>query len=178
MSSFQEFSEAAKLYAQNAPVVDEMFRAFYREMEKFSAALDPAVEALVPAGKFKSCMSHRNEEADGCPRHKYVWLADDDKDCTRHSYLYMDLWDESLVASNRLWLKASAPKANQEQLSRLWLVPTLEHLKGFCELRKRKPWSFLKLQFELSKDNHIEAAAEHIAAVLKALYEAENGKAL
>lgn len=175
---FNGFGEAAKLYAANAPIIDEMFRAFYEDMTNFCEALGEAIKGYVPDELFKSNTSKEVAEADGLPKYQFAWLADDDKPWQRHAYLWMDLWDSSLVTSNELLLKSSAPNLSDEQLNRLWTIPGDERFKDFCTLKGRKRWSIFRVHIQLPPNDPIDFAAERIAAVLKAMYKAETGKAL
>lgn len=176
MAPFTGFSDAGCLYARNAQIVDEIFRAFYDDMVCFCKALADGIREIVPENLLRVISSKKTGEADGFPRFRHLWLADDGK--SKHAHLRLDLWDGSLITKNELRLRAFTPDLSEEQLGRLWAIPTHEGLKDFCTLKGRRIWTFMKVKFELPEDNPITFAAERVVAVLKAMYAAETGKVL
>ena len=85
--------------------------------------------------------------------------------------------DVSPAASQQLMLVADAPHADEQQLRKLWEVPDQEHLSAFCKLRGRQKRQFFEVTVDLSADDSLDSSGNRIAAVLKAMYKAETGRA-
>ena len=169
---FKGFSDAAKLYAQHYQTVEAMFGIFYEEMQAFCDALTESIRPHVPAEMLRHKRSGNKDEVDGMPPYRYWWLGKDQR-ARQHPYLWLDTWNATMLAGERFWLGASAPKFSEEQLLRFWAIPSQEGSEAFCELDARRKWSAFRVHFDAGGTDALEVAGKRIAKVLNAMHTIE-----
>ena len=169
------FSEAARLYAENAEIVDAMFQIFYEDMQAFADVLESAIEKEFPDGLFRHTLSKNIEEVNGRPRYRF-WSLGPDNRVKRRPYLFLDTWDTKLVNSGSLWLGASAPSVSRACLTKLWQIPKKKRFSDFCSFEAKRKWEFFWVDVPISGKGALGAAAKKIARVLREMHRIYTGK--
>ncbi len=166
MSDFDEFGEAARLYAGSFEIVTEMERLFRADINRFAEALYDAVAELVGPDRL-----HENEGATS----SMWWLADDDSHRDQHPQLWVaDWYRPEVVAPGRLTFTAIAPGADDAARQVYTSLADQKDLAGFCTRGKGGTWSLFTAQIAWSDaTDGIGKAAEQIATVLQALADTE-----
>lgn len=166
MGEFKGFSEGARLYGRNEPVVAEMRRIFERDTDAFFEAVSLQVQAL---------RSSRKQQTYITSVYRY-WgesnVKGDDIDWDDKPNVWAGRWSAPLVAHDRLQLGAGGPKAIYGNKTRI---------KEFASAGEQlatghKPieWggsysSLFTIEFQLPETSPHEAAARHIVDILERL---------
>lgn len=157
MKKFQKFSEAARLYAENANVVDIMYESFQQNINEFLDSLRDEIRHLVAPENFQEKIT---------TGYRYWWLADNNLDKDSYPQLWLGSTDPSIVFPGNLVLWAISPKDSGENLKRLVEIANKSELKRYCEHAKGGPWSLFTVNVQYTEEDPVEKAAKPIADVL------------
>jgi hypothetical protein len=159
------FSEAAKLYAGNAAIVEEMQRLCQVSIDEFLGRVLDAAKALVPPGEL-----HQTTTAQG---YQYWWLATDDLHRDQHPQIYFNSRLPAIVTPGRIELTAIAPNGSPELRQRLAGIASRPEFASYCKKGPGARWSLFTASIAYPEQNSIEHAAQPIADLLLAMRQVE-----
>jgi len=158
-----KFSDAARLYAQHKAVVDEMYRVFISDIEKFLDALRERVAERVTTGKL--------DEEGKAGRAWYIWDEEDGDD--EVPYIWFRIDDAEIVNPGILNLTVLADgelKPHREKLKTILSI--LQLGKNARIVQGTGGQTLFTVIISYGADDPIGNAAEPILALLVALFDA------
>jgi len=157
MSTFQGFTEAARLYAANYRVVEAMEKAFRESVDAFLNSLrDEIGQQVRPA-------TLQEKQTEG---YRYWWLAQDNADKDAHPQLWLKADEARIVSPGELISWAVAPRASDSQLPEFTKLATTWN---FCRPASGGRWSLFTVVLQYPQEDPVGHTASAIASVLKGL---------
>jgi hypothetical protein len=165
-SEFEQFAEAAKLYAEYAAVVEQVRQAFLADVNRFLDALRERVRSLVsiPIQEVRDDKKAgrrwwlcENEDSP-YPDHLYIWISSDATKLVRPGVLEVSVWFYDKFKPFRHQIEA--------------IKGTLK-LPPSCKVNKGKPGSPFAVSISCGELDPLGIAAGPIAETLTGLYEVE-----
>lgn len=167
-NAFEKFSEATRLYARYALVVDEMYEIYLRDLCAFADTLANRVGSLVPEGQFQKETSGANR------RYRYWCLYDGtDDDEEQVSYVWVDTQDGRLVVPGAMHLTVEIDDKDE---ARRRQVAALQHelsLPDHCRVLKGEYGGLFTIAISYGDGDPVAAAEGPVLTVLRALYETD-----
>lgn len=158
--TFKDFSQAARLYAENWAVVEAMKSAFDRSVGEFLDALGHEIERL---------LNGRQLQSKTTSSYHYWWLGNEGVDRDVYPQLWIDTRVADIVFPGKLRVTATAPRATEEGLKLLSQAPRDTRIANFCSPGKGGPWSLFEAQITYEQDNAVQTAAQKLADMLVVL---------
>lgn len=159
--SFEGFSDATRLYAENFAVVEAMRLAFETSVDEFLNAVTERVQEMVD-----SPQSLQTKQTKG---YYYWWLGEDRVGKEVCPQLLTNARVAEIVTPGRMRLTAIAHGANVQDCTRFASAATDERIASSCRPGKGGTWSLFEADIEYSQHDPVEFAAQKIAEILLVL---------
>lgn len=163
MSDTIQFGEAARLYAENAQIVEAMRQEFNDAVRHFLDRLAAEAATMLPEPVHTHDM----------PASRYLWMAPTNADREAWAHLWLATNKPEIVHPGSLDFTCAAPRADQATLARLVGVASLPQFSGWCRKGSGKNWSVLTGTLKYTAGGPIAAPARQLADLLRALRAAE-----
>jgi hypothetical protein len=158
MSDFKGFSEAARLYAENAAVVEAMHRAFTESVRQFLDYLSGEVNRLLAPERL-------SESAKG--KYRYWRIGEAHSDSNREPCFFFNQDLPDLIVPGELWFGVGADQVTEDQLTRMHALADDPDLKPYVEGHSRYKWNVLSGKVPYPRDNPVEVVAPVLATILR-----------
>lgn len=160
MSNFEEFSEAALLYAENAPTVEAVRKMFEQELSDYLDVLADAVrEELLP-------LPFQQETQ---VRYRYWWIGPPGSGRNDHLRFWFHCNKPEIVIPGTLELFAYKENLTDEIKNRIAALAHQSPTNEYCQ--PGKGWSFLNVQIGIDDSDRFIQPARQIAEVMRHLHE-------
>ena len=163
MPQFAGFSEAARLYAENAKLVDAMRLAFQRDVDEFLDSVQDEMASRINLEAAPLQLQHRVTKG-----YKYWWIGEDEREQNDYPQLWINRTLPEIVHPGTLVLTAISPKAQGDQLSKLSAIGLMDEFKSCCS-PGGKPWNLFVVRITGLHDPKTSETAGKIADILVAL---------
>ncbi len=152
-----KFSDAAKLYAENAKVVEAIRRSFEQSVDEFlDEVRDRIREIILPL----------NLQEKLTKGYRYWWISDTDANKDHHPQLWLWARTPEIIVPGKLEIIGCSPNAGQEELSVLAAISQKPEFSDLVLPGKGGTWSLFRLLLECSEGDIVENAAKNAADVL------------
>jgi hypothetical protein len=168
MSKFKGFTEAARLYAQNADVVELMWKSLTEGVNEF---LDYVKEEVLSRIEPRDIYDKRDNE------YRY-WRITRKADLPgKNPYVYFLWTDHKVVAPGELyfWVGTSKPNLTDTIRERIYSLRDDADLKPYWRGRKKDSWHLLSGKIAYPEGDPVEIVAPVIAALLLKVAAASEG---
>jgi hypothetical protein len=168
MNNVVRFSEAARLYAEHAAVVELMQRELHKGIASFLDAVRSALHSMVAPETLR-------EKQTGA--YRYWWLADEADDMENHPLLWFEARRPAIVHPGHLAMTACAPRASAAERARYVALSKGPPLAQYCKSGKGGTWSLFTFTVTYTDGDPVEQVAEPISQLLRSLRHTERALA-
>ncbi|HEY8746867.1 MAG TPA: hypothetical protein VIM11_02755 [Tepidisphaeraceae bacterium] len=166
--NFRQFGPAARLYAENFAVVDEMWKAFLDDISTFHDALREKINSTLAT-------SHLGEEVKNTTRSWWITEEEDDEDEGDEDgwvpYIWFSTSDPQLVSAGRLQVTAGYQGSDESTKQTITSLPQKLRLPPYSKFSKGG--LFTVVISCATDDAIIDKATEPLLKILTALNDAE-----
>jgi hypothetical protein len=172
MNTAGHFSEAAKLYARNFKLVEQMKRGYENELNRFADRLEQRVQSLVKPAKVLRKNNNRNQEV-------VLWIGEDlekERD-GKGACLWFDTIPQPEIIQGQFAITVGTD-CDEERLRIIQLAdhPDFAPSSNLYKTSRRSTgYTWFNVQIDLSSGDAVEVAAARLAKMLQALDAARKG---
>jgi hypothetical protein len=163
------FSDAARLYAEHAAIVEMMQGEFAESTASFLDGLAAALQQAVRPEVFRE----KKTGGQAGPLYRSWWLADVADDRENHPLIWFNARQPSIVHPGRLELTVCAPKASTHDQSRYLTVAKQTSLANYSQSVKQGTWSLFRLVVPYAVGDPLEQVTAPISLLLLTLRKTE-----
>jgi hypothetical protein len=161
-SEFKQFSEAARLYAQYAQIVEQMEEIFVNDISAFLDAVRTRMQAKLDSGRI---------EEEETKEYRSWWIEDED---TKHNedppFIWLERRLSEIIIPGVLTVMADINDADEAEKRRVASIKSSLVLPTNCKLLDRRRFA---VSISYGDGDPVETASVPILAILIALHRAE-----
>lgn len=163
MTRFERFSEAGRLYAENADVIDEMWNAYLADVARFVESFEALLGARVPGFR-----THHTSTAN-----RYWWAGTRGWEASPH--LWFNENRPAELAHDGLVLTGGHGSSDPRLLESLCALVARSELGLVAVEGKVNRYYLFTMSIDFEGEGFLERAADRVARVLAAMGEVEAG---
>lgn len=165
-----EFSDAARLYATHATLIDQMWEELKNSLAAFMEAITEVAREQFSSGSFKS----KRERSGSNQTYHSWWITDDVCNDRDLPYVFTHPTDPSIIADQKIVLNANVKQARRSQFPDLIQARTLLTLEPTMSLEPGRENSLFAVVVDFSDaDDPAALIADALLRILNVLAAAQ-----